>query len=136
MFLAMLRGKIHRATVTGTNLEYVGSITVDEALLEAADILPGERVQVFNLNNGERFETYTLSGTRDSGVVCLNGPAARLAQPGDKVIVIAYAFVPYQEARGFRPRIVVVDEKNKPVEVRRGDSYGTTEETARETSPY
>lgn len=127
MFVAVLRGKIHRATVTETRLEYAGSITIDEALLEAADILPGERVQVFNLNNGERFETYTISGPRDSGVVCLNGPAARLAQVGDRVIVVAYAFVPYQEARGFRPRIVVVGDGNRVAEVNRDAPHGTVQ---------
>jgi aspartate 1-decarboxylase len=125
MFVAMLRGKIHRATVTETRLEYAGSITIDEALLEAADILPGERVQVFNLNNGERFETYTISGPRGSGVICLNGPAARLAQVGDRVIVVAYAFVPYEEARGFRPRIVVVGDGNQVAEVHRDAPHGT-----------
>ncbi|MEW6771168.1 MAG: aspartate 1-decarboxylase [Bacillota bacterium] len=127
MFVAMLRGKIHRATVTETRLEYAGSITIDEALLEAADILPGERVQVFNLNNGERFETYTISGPRDSGIVCLNGPAARLAQVGDRVIVVAYAFVPYEEARGFRPRIVVVGDGNRVAEVNRDVPHGTVQ---------
>lgn len=125
MFVAMLRGKIHRAAVTETRLEYAGSITIDEALLEAADILPGERVQVFNLNNGERFETYTISGPRGSGVICLNGPAARLAQVGDRVIIVAYAFVPYEEARGFRPRIVVVGDGNRVAGVHRDAPHGT-----------
>lgn len=118
MLLTMLRGKLHRATVTEKNLNYSGSITIDEALLEAADILPGEMVQVVNLNNGARFETYTIAGPRNSGIVALNGAAARLAEPGDKVIVMAYALVPYQEARGLKPRIVLVDEANRVLEVR------------------
>ncbi|MEW6573008.1 MAG: aspartate 1-decarboxylase [Bacillota bacterium] len=124
MLLVMLRGKVHRAKVTETNLDYNGSITVDEALLEAADILPGERVQVVNVNNGTRFETYTISGPRGSGMVCLNGGAARLAQPGDKVIVMAFALVPYGEARSFQPKIVLVDEENRVVEVRRKEIHG------------
>lgn len=124
MLLVMLRGKVHRAKVTETNLDYNGSITVDEALLEAADILPGERVQVVNVNNGARFETYTISGPRGSGMVCLNGGAARLAQPGDKVIVMAFALVPYGEARNFQPKIVLVDEENRVVEVRRKEIRG------------
>ncbi|MEW6183178.1 MAG: aspartate 1-decarboxylase [Bacillota bacterium] len=125
MLLMMLRGKIHRATVTETNVDYVGSITIDEALMEAADIFPGERVQVADISNGERFETYTISGPRDSGVVCLNGAGALLAKPGDKIIIIAYAVVPYAEARSFRPRIVMVDDKNKVVEVKREETHGT-----------
>ncbi|MEW6446623.1 MAG: aspartate 1-decarboxylase [Bacillota bacterium] len=124
MLLVMLRGKVHRAKVTETNLDYVGSITLDEALLEAADIIPGERVQVVNLNNGARFETYTINGRRGSGIVCLNGGAARLAQPGDKVIIMAFGLVPYNEARGFQPRIVLVDDQNRVVEVRREEIHG------------
>lgn len=124
MLLVMLRGKIHRAKVTETNLDYNGSITLDEALLAAADIIPGERVQVVNLSNGTRFETYTISGPSGSGIVSLNGGAARLAQPGDKVIVMAFALVPYSEARGFQPRIVLVDDKNRVVEVRREEIHG------------
>lgn len=124
MLLMMLRGKIHRATVTETNVDYVGSITIDETLMEAADIFPGERVQVVNINNGQRFETYTIVGPRDSGLICLNGAAAHLAQPGDKVIIIAYAVIPYAEARSFRPRIVVVDDNNKVVEVKREETHG------------
>ncbi|MGQ9512083.1 aspartate 1-decarboxylase [Thermodesulfitimonas sp.] len=125
MLLTMLRGKIHRATVKETNLNYAGSITIDEALLDAADILPGERVQVVNINNGARLETYAIAGPRESGIVALNGAAARLGEPGDKIIIIAYAFIPYQEARGFRPRIVVVDENNRIAEVKREEGQGS-----------
>jgi len=124
VLLTMLRGKIHRATVRETNLNYAGSITIDEALLEAADILPGEKVQVVNINNGARLETYVIAGPRESGIVALNGAAARLGEPGDRIIIIAYALVPYQEARGFRPRIVVVDENNRVVEVKREEVWG------------
>lgn len=124
MLLVMLRGKVHRAKVTETNVDYNGSLTLDEALLETADILPGERVQVVNLNNGVRFETYTISGPRGSGIVCLNGGAARLAQPGDRVIVMAFALVPYAEARAFKPKIVLVDDQNRVVEVRREETHG------------
>ena len=93
MFLTMFKSKIHRATVTEANLNYMGSITIDEALMEAAGIMPNEKVQVVNNNNGARFETYVIKGTRDSGVICLNGAAARLAQPGDVVIIISYAIM-------------------------------------------
>ena len=106
MFLTMFKSKIHRATVTEANLNYMGSITIDEALLEAAEILPNEKVQVVNNNNGSRFETYVIKGERDSGVICLNGAAARLVQPGDTVIIISYALLDSREARTFRPTIV------------------------------
>ena len=111
MMRIMLRAKLHRLTVTQCDINYEGSITVDEALLKAADILPGERVQVVNVNNGERFETYTLSGK--SGQVCLNGAAARLADPGDKIIVIAYAVADEKEIRDLKPKIILVDERNR-----------------------
>jgi len=111
MMRIMLRSKLHRLTVTETNISYEGSITVDKSLIRAADILPGERVQVVNLNNSERFETYVIEGGR--GVVCLNGAAARLAAPGDKVIVIAYAMVEEGDAQKFKPKIILVDERNK-----------------------
>lgn len=111
MMRIMLKSKLHRLTVTETNINYEGSITIDRNLLNASDILPGERVQVVNLNNGERFETYAIEG--DNGVVCLNGAAARLAMPGDKVIVIAYANVEDSEAKKMKPKIVLVGERNK-----------------------
>jgi len=120
----MFKSKIHRATVTEANLNYMGSITIDEALLEAAGILPNERVQVVNNNNGSRFETYVIKGERNSGVICLNGAAARLVQPGDTVIIISYALMDSQEARTFRPTVVMVDASNRIVEVRRGEAHG------------
>lgn len=124
MFLTMFKSKIHRATVTEANLNYMGSITIDEALLEAAEILPNEKVQVVNNNNGSRFETYVIKGERDSGVICLNGAAARLVQPGDTVIIISYALLDNREARTFRPTIVMVDGANRISELRRGEVHG------------
>ncbi|MBM6833062.1 aspartate 1-decarboxylase [Megamonas hypermegale] len=118
MLYNMFHGKIHRATVTQANLEYMGSITIDEDLLEMAGILPGERVQVVNNNNGERLETYTIAGKRGSGVICLNGAAARRAQVGDTVIIIAYAMMDKAEAESLVPKVVMVDEHNHPVKVR------------------
>ncbi len=113
MLRLMLRSKIHRATVTEANLEYEGSITLDEALMEAAGILPYEQVMVSNLNNGERFETYVIPGRRGSGIVCLNGPTARKAVVGDKIIIFCYEYYSEEELKGFKPRIVKVDEKNR-----------------------
>ena len=112
MFINMLKSKIHRATVTDANLNYVGSITIDGAVMEAAGILPGEKVQVVNINTGDRFETYTLEGKPQSGTVCLNGAAARLVQPGDKIIIIAYCWLEEKEARAFKPSIVFMDDNN------------------------
>jgi aspartate 1-decarboxylase len=112
----MCKSKIHRATVTEANLNYVGSITVDQKLLAAADILEYELVQVLNINNGERFETYAIAGEPDSGVICLNGAAARLVAPGDLVIIIAYGLVTDAEARDWRPRIVYVNAANQIVQ--------------------
>lgn len=112
----MCKGKIHRATVTDANLNYQGSLTVDCDLLERADILPYEQVQVVNVNNGARLETYAIPGPRGSGVICLNGAAARLGEKGDIVIVIAYGLCDGEEARHIRPRVVLVDEKNRPIE--------------------
>lgn len=124
MFITLFKAKIHRATVTKANLHYMGSITIDEALLEASGILPHERVQVVNLNNGERFETYVIKGPRGSGTICLNGAAARLVQPGDKVIIIAYALMTPEEAAAFSPAVVLVDEQNRVLEVRRAEEHG------------
>lgn len=118
MLYNMFYGKIHRATVTQANLEYMGSITIDENLLELAGILPGERVQVVNNNNGSRLETYTIAGKRGSGVICLNGAAARKAQVGDKVIIIAYAMMNKEEAQNLIPDVVMVDDSNRPIKVR------------------
>jgi aspartate 1-decarboxylase len=108
----MMRSKIHRATVTGLELDYEGSIAIDANLLEAADILPGEQVQVLNLNSGARFITYAILGERGSGQMMLNGPAARLAYKGDVIIVIAYGMVEDAEARTFKATVVKVDAKN------------------------
>ena len=109
----MFKSKIHRATVTQAELFYEGSITVDKHLLDAADILPFEKVQVVNLNNGNRLETYALEGPRDSGVICLNGPAARLGYVGDEVIIITYSQMNDDEAKRYKPTIVLVDKQNK-----------------------
>ena len=105
----MMNSKIHRVTVTQANLNYVGSITIDADLLEAADILPGQRVYIVNNNNGERLDTYVIEGERGSGVICLNGAAARKAQPGDIVIIMTYAQMTPEEARDFKPRVIFPD---------------------------
>ena len=115
MLRRMLRSKIHRATVTDANLHYEGSITIDEALIEAAGILPYEQVMVSNLNNGERFETYVIIGPRGSGQMCLNGPTARKALTGDKIVVFCYESYSEEELKTFKPKIVIVDEKNRIV---------------------
>lgn len=109
----MFRTKIHRATVTEAELYYEGSITIDKNLLDAADILPHEKVQVVNLNNGSRLETYTLEAPAGSGTICLNGPAARLGTIGDEIIIIAYTNMTDEEAKLHKPRIVLVDKQNR-----------------------
>lgn len=109
MNVEVLKSKIHRVTVTEARLDYIGSITIDADLLDAADILPGERVYIVNNNNGARLDTYTIPGERGSGVICLNGAAARLVQPGDIVIIMSYASMPYEEARTFEPRVIFPD---------------------------
>lgn len=124
MFLTLFKSKIHRAIVTEANLNYMGSITIDEALMEAADILPNEKVQIVNNNNGARFETYVIKGQRGSGVICLNGAAARLVSPGDGVIIISYAMMDRREASEFQPTVVMVDGQNRAVEIRRGETHG------------
>ena len=108
----MLKSKIHRAVITEADLEYEGSLTVDPDLLKAADMLPGERVQVVNLNTGSRIETYLIEGKPGARDICLNGPAARTGMPGDRVIILSYAAVPEEEISGFTSKIVYVDEKN------------------------
>ena len=113
MFRTLLGGKIHRATVTEADLNYVGSITVDQDLLDAAGICVNEKVHVVNNNNGARFETYTISGERGSGVVCLNGAAARLVQKGDVVIIMSYVLMSNEEAKNHEPKVVLVNEQNK-----------------------
>lgn len=124
MNITMFKGKIHRATVTQADLNYVGSITIDSNLLEEANILPGEKVQIVNNNNGERIETYTIKGEAGSGVVCLNGAAARRVQPGDQVIIIAYAQMTPEEAKTFEPSVIFVDEDNKIVEKTNVEKHG------------
>ena len=109
----MMKGKIHRATVTEANLNYVGSITIDEDILDAVDMLPNEKVAIVNNNNGARLETYIIPGERGSGVVCLNGAAARLVQPGDIVIIISYAMVAEEMIRQHQPKIAIMDENNR-----------------------
>lgn len=112
----MCKGKIHRATVTQANLNYIGSITIDQDLLDAANIYPYEKVQVVNITNGSRLETYTIAGARGSGVICLNGAAARLTAEGDLVIIISYAQYTDEEIRSLVPQIVFVDENNRMTE--------------------
>lgn len=109
MQIEMLKSKIHRVTVTEADLNYIGSITVDAALLRAAGILPGERVFIVNNNNGERFDTYTIAGEENSGVICLNGAAARRAQPGDIIIIMAYARMTPEEAESWNPKVIFPD---------------------------
>ena len=115
MLLQIHKSKIHRATVTEANLNYVGSITIDEDLMDAANLIEGERVQIVNNNNGERLETYVIPGERGSGVICLNGAAARKAEVGDIVIIISYGWMTPEEARGYKPATVFPDEHNKLV---------------------
>ena len=115
MQITVCRAKIHRATLTDKNLDYVGSITIDAELLQRADIVPFEKVQVANLNNGERFETYVIEGEAGSGTVALNGAAARLGEKGDLLIIIAYGEIDRAEADGFKPNIVQVDTNNRPL---------------------
>ncbi|GAA0076411.1 aspartate 1-decarboxylase [Clostridium sp. CTA-5] len=117
MILTMLKGKIHRATITQAELNYVGSITIDKTLMEQANILENEKVQIVDINNGARLETYVIPGKRDSGVICLNGAAARLVQPGDKVIIIAYCQMDEEEAKKHKPKVVFMKDDNTIKEV-------------------
>lgn len=113
MLREMCKSKIHAAKVTETNLTYHGSITIDKTLLDTVDILPYERVHVLNINNGTRIETYVIEGERNSGTICLNGAAARWAQPGDRVIIISYCLMEDKDARNWKPKIILVNEDNK-----------------------
>lgn len=113
MFRTMMNGKIHRATVTEANLNYVGSITIDEDLLDAVGMAANEKVAIVNNNNGARLETYIIPGERGSGVVCLNGAAARLVQEGDIVIIISYVLVPEEKVQSHRPKVAIMDENNR-----------------------
>jgi len=116
MIIEVLKSKIHRVKVTQAELNYVGSITIDEDLMDAADIIPNEKVQIVNNNNGARFETYVIKGERGSGTICLNGAAARLVQVGDIVIIISYCQLPIEEAKKHEPKLVFPDHNNKLVD--------------------
>lgn len=125
MFRTMMKSKLHRATVTEANLNYVGSITIDEDLMDAANLFENEKVQIVNNNNGARFETYIITGKRGSGVICLNGAAARLVQPGDNVIIISYAMMTDAEAKEHKPIITILDSSNKPVKLLTEELHAT-----------
>jgi len=116
MTIEMLYSKIHRATVTDANLNYVGSITIDEELMEEANLLVGQKVDIVNINNGERFSTYVIKGERGKRDICLNGAAARKVHPGDKIIIIAYASMSPEEAKSFKPAVLIVDDNNDIIE--------------------
>ena len=124
MLIDMLTGKIHRAIVTEANVDYVGSITLDEDLLDASGIREYQKVQVVDVNNGNRLETYTIAAARGSGIVCLNGAAAHCVSVGDKVIIMAYAAMTPEEAQSHKPRVVFVDEANKPTVVSSYETHG------------
>jgi aspartate 1-decarboxylase len=113
----MFKSKIHRATVTQADLHYVGSVTIDQDLMDAADLLPGEQVHIVDIDNGARLETYAIAGARGTGIIGINGAAARLVQPGDLVIIISYASMSDAEARAFEPRVVHVDRANKVIQL-------------------
>ncbi|ALS27804.1 aspartate 1-decarboxylase [Paenibacillus cisolokensis] len=125
MFRTMMKSKLHRATVTEANLNYVGSITIDEELMELADIWPNEKVQIVNNYNGARLETYVIPGERGSGVICLNGAAARLVQPGDQVIIISYGLMTEEEAKAYAPKVIVLDSHNRPVATMAEEKHAT-----------
>jgi aspartate 1-decarboxylase len=125
MLRQMMKSKIHRATVTEANLNYIGSVTIDQDLLELVDILPDERVQIVNNNNGARLETYAIPGPRGSGVICLNGAAARLVQTGDTVIIIGYGFFADEEARRHTPKVAIMNEKNQVVQLLEREPHST-----------
>ena len=124
MFRMMMKSKIHKATVTEANLQYVGSITIDTVLMEAADILPNEKVQVVNNNNGARIETYVIPGERNSGVICLNGAAARQVQVGDQVIIISYAMLTDEVARQYNPKVIFVNDVNVQTKIASEEIHG------------
>ncbi len=116
MNIQVFKSKIHRVSVTEADLSYIGSITIDEALMEAANLIEGEKVQIVNVNNGERLETYIIKGERNSGVICLNGPAARRVAVGDIVIIIGYAYMDFEEAKNFKPTIVFPNPETNRIE--------------------
>lgn len=115
MFIEVCKSKIHKVTVTEANLQYVGSITIDEDLMDAANLIEFEKVQVVNVNNGERLDTYVIKGSRSTGVICLNGPAARKAAVGDVVIIMSYATMDFEEAKTFKPRMVFPDTETNTI---------------------
>lgn len=127
MNVEMLKGKIHRVTVTEAELNYVGSITIDSALMKAAGILEYEKVQVVDINNGSRLETYVIAGEENSGVICLNGAAARCVSVGDKAIIMAYCTMTADEAKTHKPSVVFVDENNKIKKISAAEKHGETE---------
>tara|TARA_Y100000991_G_scaffold108805_1_gene81980 strand:- start:800 stop:1144 length:345 start_codon:yes stop_codon:yes gene_type:complete len=112
MQIEVVKSKIHQATVTGANLNYIGSITIDEVLMEASNIIEGEKVQIVNINNGERLDTYAIRGERNKGEICLNGPAARKVQKGDIIIIISYAHMNFEEAKSFKPTLIFPNPNN------------------------
>lgn len=124
MNITMLKGKIHRATVSEARLDYVGSITVDEALMEAAEIREYEQVQIVDIDNGQRFETYVIAGEKGSGLICLNGAAARMVSTGDKIIIMCYALMSPDEIAANPPKVVFVDDKNRITSVARYEKHG------------
>jgi aspartate 1-decarboxylase len=113
MQIQVLKSKIHRATVTQADLNYIGSVTIDKSLMDAAGLIENEKVQIVNINNGERLETYVITGKKGSGTICLNGPAARKVEPGDLVIIVSYALMDFEEAKKFKPAIIFPTAKNK-----------------------
>ena len=128
MYIEVLKSKLHRVKVTQANLNYIGSITIDEDLMDAANLIAGEKVQIMDNDNGERFETYVIAGERDSGTICLNGAAARCVSVGDKIIIMCYAMMTEQEADANPPRVVLVGANNKPEQVARYERHGMLEQ--------
>ena len=124
MYITMLKSKIHRATVTQANLNYVGSITIDEALMAASGLMEYEKVQIVNIDNGMRFETYIITGEKDSGCICLNGAAARCVQIGDKIIIMAYAQLTPDEAKEHQPKVVFVNDENRVTKISESEKHG------------
>jgi aspartate 1-decarboxylase len=116
MLIQVVKSKIHRVKVTQADLNYIGSVTIDEDLMEAANVIEGEKVQIVNINNGERFETYVIKGDRKSGTICLNGPAARRVAMGDIIIIIGYGFMEFEEAKTFKPCLVFPNEENNLID--------------------
>jgi aspartate 1-decarboxylase len=124
MLISLLKSKIHRAVIKEANLSYIGSITIDRDLMDAADIIENEKVTVADINNGNRFETYVIEGARGSGIICLNGATARLVQPDDLIIIMSYGLMDRNEAENFKPKIVFVDNENKVKEIKSGEEHG------------